>query len=264
MLIPSCSCLFLKLVQPRTQQPNNEQYYMQNYCKTIGALAAASALVAGTASAEVEYAINGGYHNEYLFRGGQLGDDMVTSGVDAATTYAGLGLSAGLWYADFTTGGNANTNELDIYGEVSKELDLFTAAIGYIKYVNEDNGAAGSQDDAQEIYFGLSREFYGIETSLTYFWDIETDNDGYSELALGKSFDLNSCWSLGLSTALGYSVEQGEFENWMTTASLDYAISETATLSPYVMYVVDGEANAIYETNNEQEFVGGVNLSVSF
>jgi hypothetical protein len=49
---------------------------MKNYCKTIGALAAASALVAGTASAEIEYNIGTGYTNEYLFRGLNLGQDL--------------------------------------------------------------------------------------------------------------------------------------------------------------------------------------------
>ncbi|MGB0292495.1 MAG: hypothetical protein ACPGIA_07930, partial [Luteolibacter sp.] len=80
---------------------------MQNYCKTIGALAAASALVAGTAKAELEYSINGGYHNEYLFRGVQQGDDLVTAGIDVATEAYGLSLSGGIWHADYTTNGNA-------------------------------------------------------------------------------------------------------------------------------------------------------------
>ena len=50
---------------------------MQNYCKTIGALAAASALVAGNASAEVEYTLGTGYTSEYLWRGANLGEDLV-------------------------------------------------------------------------------------------------------------------------------------------------------------------------------------------
>ena len=68
---------------------------MQNYCKTIGAMAAASALVAGTAQAEIEYEIHTGYHNEYIFRGIDLGNDMVDGGVDLAMEYNGLGVSAG-------------------------------------------------------------------------------------------------------------------------------------------------------------------------
>mgnify|MGYP007038417247 CR=1 FL=1 len=56
---------------------------MQNYCKTIGALAAASALVAGNASAEVEYTLGTGYTSEYIFRGENLGEDLVEASLSA-------------------------------------------------------------------------------------------------------------------------------------------------------------------------------------
>jgi hypothetical protein len=252
---------------------------MQNYCKTIGALAAASALVAGTAKAELEYSINGGYHNEYLFRGVQFGHDMTTFGVDAETSAYGLDFSAGIWYASYDTDAAVwglgpsffkwQTSELDIYGQVSKDLGIWglTGSVGYIMYVNDDTGPAlfGAQlDDAQEVYFGLSKEIcYGISADLTYYWDIETDNDGYAELGLSKSYELTNCLSLGLGLAVGYAVEEGDLANTALTATLDWAFAENATLSPYVAYVIDGESG-LYETTNEQEFIGGVNLTVSF
>ena len=250
---------------------------MQNYCKTIGALAAASALVAGTAKAEIEYSINGGYHNEYLFRGIQFGHDMTTFGVDAATEKYGLELSAGLWYASFDTDAAVwglgpsfvkwQTSELDLYAQAAKDLGWATASIGWIQYINDDTGPAlfGTQlDDAQEVYFGLTKEIcYGITADLTYYWDVETDNEGYYELGFSKSYDLTDCLSLGLDTRIGYAYEEGDFTNWITTATLDWAFTDDATLSPYVMYVVDGES-AGYETTNENEFVGGINLTVSF
>jgi len=242
----------------------NQHNIMQNYCKTIGALAAASALVAGTAKAELEYSINGGYHNEYLFRGVQTGSDMVTTGFDIGGFEAyGIDFTAGIWHADFDVSGS-NATETDIYAEGSKELGIWglTGSVGYIKYVYDKSVAA---QDAQELYFGLSKEIaYGIDASLTYYWDIETDNDGYTELALSKSFELSNCLSLGVTSALGYAVEQGEICNWMTTATLDWAFTDNATLSPYVMLVFDGQEAERYETQNEQEFVGGVNLTVNF
>ena len=244
---------------------------MQNYCKTIGALAAASALVAGTAKAELEYSINGGYHNEYLFRGVQLGNDMTTAGFDIAGEAYGLALSGGVWHASFDAPspiGPYSTTETDVYAEAAKEIGWGTTlAVGWIKYINDDTSTGIfnlTVDDAQEVYFGLSKEvYYGIEASLTYYWDIETDNDGYAELGLSKSYELSSCLSLGVATALGYTVEEDDFANWMTTVSLDWAFAENATLSPYVLYVVDGQSTS-YETSSEQEFVGGINLSVSF
>lgn len=237
---------------------------MQNYCKTIGALAAASALVAGTASAEIEYSINGGYHNEYLFRGVQQGDDMTTVGFDVATEAYGLSLSAGIWHADYDTAGVNNT-ETDLYAGMSKDLGIWglTGSVGYIQYIYDKTTT--NLDDVGEAYFGLSKElFYGISSDLTYYWDVEGDNEGYTELGLSKSFELTECVSLGVATALGYAWEESDVANWMTTVSLDWAFTDTATLSPYILFVVDGENSTLYETTNEQEFVGGVNLTVSF
>ena len=236
---------------------------MQNYCKTIGALAAASALVAGTAKAEIEYSINGGYHNEYLFRGVQQGDDMSTVGFDAATEAYGLSLSAGIWHASYDSS-LANETETDVYADISKDLGYWglTGSVGYIQYIYDKT--ASNIDDVGEAYFGLSKELcYGIDSSLTYFWDVEGDNEGYWELGLSKSFELTDCLSLGLGVAQGYAYENGDFANTMVTSTLDWAFADSATLSPYLLFVLDGE-DSTYETASERELVGGVNLTVSF
>jgi Na+-translocating ferredoxin:NAD+ oxidoreductase RnfC subunit len=95
--------MFLTVPNRRSKEAateTNTKKYMQNYCKTIGALAAASALVAGNASAEVEYTLGTGYSSEYLFRGDNLGQDLVEASASASTEWNGLGLSAGAWYAN--------------------------------------------------------------------------------------------------------------------------------------------------------------------
>ena len=87
-------------VQPRTQAATENQHYiMQNYCKTIGALAAASALVAGNAKAGVEYELHTGYSSEYLYRGVNLGQDLIEVGADVKMDVNNMfNLSAGAWY----------------------------------------------------------------------------------------------------------------------------------------------------------------------
>jgi len=233
---------------------------MQNYCKTIGALAAASDLVAGNATAEVEYELHTGYTNQYIFRGVEQGDHLLEMGLDAATTYNDLALSAGVWQADFDTN-NGKVEEIDLYTEVATNLGFATGAIGYI-YYNQDTGFA---DDAQEVYFSLSRALdYGINAALTYYWDVETDNQGYTALDLTKSIPLTSCLSCGLGTTVGYSVENSEFAHWTTTASLDWAFTETATLSPFVSVAIGGTPDSGYESDSQNELVGGSMLSVSF
>ena len=86
---------------------------MQNYCKTIGALAAASALVAGNALAgtptpapapvtqpapAIEYELHTGYSSAYLYRGLNLGQDLIEVGADVKMNLSGFNLSAGAWY----------------------------------------------------------------------------------------------------------------------------------------------------------------------
>jgi hypothetical protein len=234
---------------------------MQNYYKTIGALVVASAFAAGNASAEIESEIHAGYTSEYIFRGLNLGQDLVEAGVNVATEYNGFGLSAGAWYGSFNDSTGASFDELDLYGEVSKDLGFATASVGYIYYANL--GAAGA--DAEEVKFALAKTLYGVDFSLAYFWDVETDNDGYTELAASKGFELSPCLTLSTSAALGYLFEHTEFAHVTAKVALDYAYSETATISPFVAHSwsLTNDAATTHATT-DNEFVAGTMLSVSF
>ena len=244
---------------PATENNNT----MQNYYKTIGALVAASAFAAGYASAEIESEVHVGYTNEYLFRGLDSGSNLVEAGADVSTEYNGLGLSAGAWYGSFDNANAVSTSELDLYAEVSKDLGFVTAAVGYIKYVNDDTNAF--TNDNQEVYFSVAKSLYGVDFSLTYFWDIETDNDGYAELGASKGYEISPCLTLNTGAALGYLAEQGQLAHLTAKVSLDYAYSETATISPFVAHSwsLNNDVNTAY-INSRNELVAGTMLSVSF
>lgn len=241
---------------------------MQNYCKTIGALAAASALVAGNAKAEVEYELHTGYSSEYLFRGLDLGDDLVEVGVDAAYEWNGLTLSAGVWAAAFDSSartGNQVDNETDLYAEVSKDFGFVTASVGYIYYWNVGHLGA----DNQEVYVGLSHDLGFATISLTSYWDVDKtnkgDTEGYTELGLSKSFELNQCLTLNVGTNVSYLIEDHEFVAWTSKVSLDWGFAEHAKLSPFVALSIGlGEARNTRWVSTENELVGGSMLSVSF
>lgn len=255
---------------------------MRNYSKLIGALAAVTALAAGNASAiDINYTLHGGYTNEYIFRGINLGNDLVETGFEASADLAeGFTVSAGVWYANFDStsilGTEANQNEIDFYAKVSKDFGFAVASIGYIYYYNDNSNDVrdlffGRLPDAQEVSFGLSREFFGINASLTYYWDIVTDNNGYSELSLAKSFELNSCLTLNVRGDLGYLVEQGHLSHFTTKVSLDYEFVENARLSPFIAASYDlsgGHFNNNPSTSTapdtKNELVGGAMISVSF
>jgi hypothetical protein len=279
LLTPRCSSLFQSgAARKQAATETNTKKYMQNYCKTIGALAAASALVAGNASAEVEYNLGTGYSSEYLFRGANLGQDLVEASASASTEWNGIGLSAGAWYGSYDQkiGGltivdgediydirEYDVDELDLFAEASKDLGFVTAALGYIYYINEDS--ANVIDDTQEVYVKLSRDLGFANAYAAYYWDIEGDNDGYSELGLSRGFELNQCLTLNLGTNIGYMWEDDQDTSWTTKASLDWGFAENAKLSPFVALAVqltDDDSN--YTEGFGNELVGGCMLSTSF
>ncbi|MFT3990511.1 MAG: hypothetical protein QM680_03785 [Luteolibacter sp.] len=264
---------------------------MQNYGKLIGALAAASALVAGNAQAvEVNYDLHVGYSSDYLFRGLNLGSDLYEGGVDVSSEVGGLNLSAGAWYGSYELSNGAagqsnviglgddtlQANELDLYAQVAKDFGFVTAAVGYIYYDQQGAVLKTYVGDAQEVYFSLSRDFGFAAASLTYYWDIDGqvnkgDNDGYTALAVTKGFELNQCLTLNVGGTLGYLAEEGHLSHLTGKVSLDYAFAEHAKISPYVAASLDlsgghGNASQYYVNTDAQknELVGGVILSSSF
>jgi hypothetical protein len=279
LLTPRCSSLFQSgAARKQAATETNTKKYMQNYCKTIGALAAASALVAGNASAEVEYTLGTGYTSEYIFRGQNLGQDLVEVSASASTEWNGLGLSAGAWYGSYDTGldiggRDADIDELDLFGEVSKDLGFVTAALGYIYYMNEDiggrngGGAFAFADDCQEVYVKFSRDLGFANAYAAYYWEVEGDSnhDDYSEIGLSRGFELNQCLTLNLATNIGYMWDPDQDTSWTTKASLDWGFAESAKLSPFVALAVQlTDDNDNYTSGFGNELVGGCMLSTSF
>ncbi len=214
----------------------------------------------------------------YLWRGRDLGDRLVEAGFNAKGEWNGINLSGGLWYGDFQapTGygspiGSSNTSELDMYAEVGKKFGALNLAAGYI-YYNYPQGDANRfllpLEDSQEVYFLMGYDFGYFQSSLTYFWDIAgADNNGYSELALSRSFPLSHCFSLNLSTNLGYQFEVGECTAWTSKVSLDWAFAEHAKFSPFVAASValsDNPDDSTYTGGTINQLVGGAMVSVNF
>ena len=257
---------------------------MQNYCKTIGALAAASALVAGNAQAgttttttaapmsapapAIVSELHVGYSSEYLFRGLNLGDNLIETGLDVAADLGdGFALSGGVWMGNFanspkTPNLDAVDTEVDWYTEFSKDFGFMTASVGYIYYWN----VGGLGDDSQEVSFALSHDFGFAKASYTYFWGVDgPNNQGYSELALSRGFEISPCLNLNLSTNFGYLIEGGTFTAWTTKAALDWGFTEHAKISPFLaMSIALGEEQGSAWSQTDNEYVAGSMLSVTF
>lgn len=220
---------------------------------------------ATAATGSFETSLTAGYHSKYIWRGLDLGNDLVDLAVETSGSYAGFDLTAGVWQARITDQvAGAPKNETDVYAEVAKDLGFATASVGYIYYHFSDSSAG--VDDAQEVYFGLSKDIAGISTSLTYFWDIETDNQGYAELALEKAI---SCpitkLSFDSSVTLGYLVEEGALSHLTAKVSKSFDLFSGITATPYVAYTVELDDLERYASTSEQnELFGGVSFSYSF
>jgi hypothetical protein len=246
-----------------------------------GALVSGSAFAGEVVAPVVETApcyeadVMVGAHSDYIWRGARQGSNLVDAAVNLSKSAWGLDFTAGAWYGSFeeeASGSDSNVDELDLTFGVSKDLGFARFNTGYI-YYNVDTLLGN--DEASEIYVGFSKELcYGLSSSLTYFintsgdlgGDSEYDNNGYSVLSLAKS-DL-FLEGLTLSNDLGYLVEKGQLNHNTTTLGYDYALSENATITPYLAYT--WELDALEEhgpswTGSEQNrFHGGVALTVSF
>lgn len=206
-----------------------------------------------------------GYTTKYIWRGLDLGNDMVELSVEATGSYAGLDLTAGAWYAhvsDQQVG--LPKGELDLYLAASKDLGYFEASTGYVFYHFANNSSAA--EDAQEIFFKLRKEIAGYTASVTYFWDIETDNQGYSELAIEKSFTIPmSTSTVDVGVVLGYLAEESALSHLTAKISKGYELHGGISATPYIAYTVELEGlERNYGTTEQNEFFAGLGLGYSF
>lgn len=257
------------------RKPNTK---MRNYSKTVGALAAASALVAGYASAEIEGEIHVGYSNMYEFRFVDLGQDLVEAGVNLSTEVGGgFSLNAGTWYASTNDSNAGSFNELDLYAGVSKEFGPVTLEGGYIFYHFLDTEGI----DTQEVYLRATTEVaYGIGVGATFYYDFDSNNGWYLQPEVTKSFELNECLSLNLAAGVGiadghdlqvkdtFTGSLDGFQGWFVSASLPWEFREGVTLTPYVKYT-DADSELVTDapglgSSGKEYVIAGVKLSVGF
>jgi hypothetical protein len=261
---------------------------MRNYSKTIGALAAASTLVAGFAMAGSEGStsvaaqtglqgeLHAGVSSLYIWRGTQIGDGrLVEAGLDLKGEVAGLNLSGGAWYGSLTgdrarQSGWNTYDELDLYAQVSKDLGFATVSVGHISYIYPNQ--KGRNDNVDEAYVGLSREIFpGITASLTDYYGYDAryfdgTQENYLQFGLAKTVKFTDCLSLDLGSSLGYVATEGTLNDVGVTATLNYQFAKNARLSPYI-----GETVGLADKNRQyigyektSQFYGGVKLAVSF
>lgn len=240
---------------------------MRNYNKTIGALAAVTALTAGVASAEIEGDVYAGYATDYIFRGVNLAEDLAEAGANLSTVcpLTGGTITAGLWYGSGNDDNGDFDNQLNTTVGISKEFSGVNLGVGYINYdlIN------GTGEDTQEVYLSASAEvFAGIVLGATGYYDFDANSGWYFETGASKSFEINETVSLNLSAGIGLyessNTSDDGFNHWYLGAALPWKATEQLTVTPFVKYV---DTDSDYEpglSEDGDEIVGGVRLSVGF
>jgi hypothetical protein len=101
---------------------------------------------------------------------------------------------------------------------------------------------------------------------LTYFWEVsDPSNEGYTELALDRGFELSPCLTFNLGSKLGHLVKGGDFSACTTRASLDYGFAEQAKVPPFVAgSIALGESVGGSWNGTDNELLAGSMLSLSF
>jgi len=193
----------------------------------ILALTGVSLFLLTSSQAEIETSFSAGYTSDYVYRGGFIANDLFDFGIEAAGSgdlggLGEIGLTAGVWYASFEGG-----NELDIYGEVSKDLGSFSLAVGITNY--SYFGLEPAVGDDIEPYVSLATEVGDVSLGVSAYYD-ESDSYGYD-----LYWEFSAEYAIGdvtLSATYGYFDDEVEY--FALSAGYDISVSDSITISPHV------------------------------
>ena len=228
-------------------------------CSALLALVPAIAGDHAAAGEDLGAEVSVGYDTDYIFRGANLGQDLLWSDVNVSTSLSdGLGLNIGAWYANPTDAGD---DELDIYAGVSTDLGGMSLDLGTTYYYYP--GATGS--NTLEFGAALGTSVGAFDVSIGVYHDIDTENT-YVELGAGTSFDLTDNISLDLGATIGNNQDEvvGGQADGLTavtiTVGAPIGLTDNASLTPYL------GINAGLDDNQDagDEIFSGISLSVGF
>ena len=220
----------------------------------------------GTASADIESSFDAGYTSDYIFRGGDVGNNLFDLSLDFSGSgeVGGLGAldwSAGIWLSTFSVSGSASNNELDIYGEVSKSLnDMFSVAAGITNYTYFGNGGAAEDDIEPYLSIGANIGVISLGAAAHYDGANNYGHDLYWEFT--AAYEREVCdeqATLGLQATVGVfddSVDGDADVFFGGTVALKYAVSDNVTVTPHV--------NVTFSEDLGDHFFGGVNVGFGF
>ena len=219
-------------------------------------LAFFSALSADEVAAEdIGAEVSVGYDTDYMFRGVNLGQDLLWSDVNVSTSLSdGLDLGVGAWYANVAD--DAGNDELDIYAGLSTSMGDMSVDLGATYYYYPDPTAG---DGTLEFGIGLGTSAGPIDLSLGLYYDIDLEA-AYYEVGAATSFDLTDTMAVDVGGAIGNA--DGDTLTALTfTIGVPITLSDSASLSPYVGVNIPLDD---YEDAFGDDIYSGLSLTVGF
>ena len=219
-------------------------------------LAFFSALSADKVAAEdIGAEVSVGYDTDYMFRGVNLGQDLLWSDVNVSTSLSdGLDLGVGAWYANVAD--DAGNDELDIYAGLSTSMGDMSVDLGATYYYYPDPTAG---EGTLEFGIGLGTSAGPIDLSLGLYYDIDLEA-AYYEVGAATSFDLTDTMAVDVGGAIGNA--DGDTLTALTfTIGVPITLSDSASLSPYVGVNIPLDD---YEDEFGDDIYSGLSLTVGF
>ena len=219
-------------------------------------LAFFSALSADKVAAEdIGAEVSVGYDTDYMFRGVNLGEDLLWSDVNVSTSLSdGLDLGVGAWYANVAD--DAGNDELDIYAGLSTSMGDISLDLGATYYYYPDP-VAGEGTLEFGVGFGTSAGPFDLSLGLYYDIDLEA---AYYEVGAATSFDLTDTMAVDVGGAIGNF--DGDTLTALTfTIGVPITLSDSASLSPYVGVNIPLDD---FEDVEDDTIYSGLSLTVGF
>ncbi|MCM8525160.1 MAG: MipA/OmpV family protein [Lentisphaeraceae bacterium] len=216
-----------------------------------------------------------GIYDKYIWRGLQFNEEGVNQGaLDVSYDTGDMGtFGINVWYnldLDNENGTSGEFSEVDYTVWWEKSFGDFTLGAGHIYYDFSEVDLGSTR----EIYVSVSYDTF-LAPSLTVYYDYEDVDGFYVDFGIGHSFDLGVAdMSLDLGANIGwadddmdngyYNGDGAGFSNYSLSAAVNIPVGDNVTITPSVMYYsLLGDANSD-GTNEDDDFVFGVNVNFSF
>lgn len=213
-------------------------------------------------------AVSIGYNSDYVFRGFNLGSNVITADIDVDIPLSsGLNFAFGANYLNVTDD-IPSFDRLTLSGFGEFQVGAFDVAIGvnFYEYIEAQTFLEENLEAGIKIGTDIGDLFY---LQASYFHDFEFEGN-YYELGAYRTIALTDCLDLNLAAGIGYGDnydfnESAAFgDHVFVRTGLTYHLTDSASLNAYIAgkFLYDDSEEVPF--TSEEEVYGGASLTVKF